>query len=228
MGPQQTPREQRPAQGVPHAPQLLASDVTSTHAPPQFVWVAGQHFPDEHFDPAQSPSSQQSELAMQPAPQRLKPGSHWIPHAPCEHVGVPPSTEGQAAQLEPHELTLVFERQRPLQSCVPTGHTPMQDCPSGMQAFAHTFLPSGHFGPQVVPLHVASPPVGAAHAVHEVPQLAGEVFEAHMPLQAWWPAAHVKPQRWLALQTAAPFATAGQSSFVQQLVLGMHCVPHFL
>jgi hypothetical protein len=32
----------------------------------------------------------------------------------------------------------------------------------------------------------------------------------------------------LALQVAAPFATAGQSSFTQQLALVMHCVPHFL
>jgi hypothetical protein len=126
LGPQQRPREQRPAHGVPQAPQLLASDVRSTHAPPQLVCVAGQHLPDEHFDPAQSPSSQQSELGMQPAPQRLKPGSHWIPQAPWAQVGAPPSTVGQAAQLAPHEFTLVSERQRPLQSCVPAGHTPLQ------------------------------------------------------------------------------------------------------
>jgi hypothetical protein len=76
LAPQQTPREQRPAQGVPHAPQLLASEVRSTHAPAQFVWLAGQHLPDEHLPPAHSPSSQQSELGMQPAPHRLKPRSH--------------------------------------------------------------------------------------------------------------------------------------------------------
>jgi hypothetical protein len=97
-----------------------------------------------------------------------------------------------------------------------------------MQAFAHTFLPAGQLEPQAVPLHVASPPEGAAHAVHEVPQLAGDVFPAHVPLQAWKPLTHVKPQMWLALHVAAPFVTVGQSSFVQQLVLGMHCVPHFL
>jgi hypothetical protein len=76
LGPQQMPREQRPPQGVPHAPQLLASEVRSTHAPPQFVWFAAQHLPDEHLAPGHSPSSQQSELGMQPTPQRLKPGLH--------------------------------------------------------------------------------------------------------------------------------------------------------
>lgn len=84
---QQTPAEQRPAQGVPQVPQLLRSLAKSTHAPPQFVWPAGQHLPVEHFAPGQSPSSQHSELAMQPPPQALKPGAHWMPHVPT-----PPAT----------------------------------------------------------------------------------------------------------------------------------------
>jgi hypothetical protein len=60
----------------------------------------------------------------------------------------------------------------------------MQACPSGMQALAHSFLPVGQLAPQAVPLQVAWPPAGAAQAVHEVPQLAGDVFDAHRLLHA--------------------------------------------
>jgi hypothetical protein len=181
--------EQRPAHGVPHAPQLLRSEESSTHAPPQFVWPAGQHLPVEHFAPGQSASAQQSELAMQPAPHLLKPASHWKPQVPVPpatvQVGAPSVTAGHAVQLAPHEFTLVSERHRPPQSCVPAAQTPMHACPSGMQTLAQSFLPVGQLAPHVVPLHVAAPPVGGEHAVQEVPQLAVEVSLAHMPLQAW-------------------------------------------
>jgi hypothetical protein len=87
----------------------------------------GQHFPAEQRAPGQSVSSQQSELAMQPPPQRLKPPSHWNPHAPFAHVGVAFATAGHAVQRVPQELTLVSDRQRPPQSWLPVGHTPRQD-----------------------------------------------------------------------------------------------------
>jgi hypothetical protein len=228
---QQMPAEQRPAHGEPHAPQLFRSDVRSTQAPPQFVWPAGQHLPAEHFAPAQSPSSQQSELAMQPAPHFLKPASHWKPQVPSPpltwHLAEPFVTPGQAAQLLPQELTLVSERQRPPQSCVPAGQTPMHDWPSGMHTLAHGFWVGGQLEPHFVPSQVAVPPWGAAHAEHDVPQLAGERSSAQVPLQAWRPMAHVNPQRWLLLQVTVPFATAGQSAATQQPVLGMHSAPHF-
>jgi len=182
---QQRPAEQRPAQGLPHAPQLLRSDVRSTHAPPQFVWPVGQHFPDEHIAPGQSPSLQQSELAMQPTPHVLKPWSHWKPQAPAAHVGVPFVTDAQAVQRAPQEFTLVLERHSPPQSCVPPAQAPMQDCPSGMQTFAHSFLPGGQVAPQALPSQVAVPPWGVAHAEHEPPQVAGAVSSAHAPLHAW-------------------------------------------
>jgi hypothetical protein len=225
--PQQMPAEQRPAQGVPQAPQLLRSDVRSTHAPPQFVWPAGQHLPDEHFAPGQSPSSQHSELAMQPAPHLLKPRSHWNPQAPAEQVGVPLVTPGQGAQLAPHEFTLVSERQRPPQGCVPVPHTPMHASPSGMQTLAQGFFPGGQLEPHFVPSQVAVPPWGAAQAEQEVPQLAGDVSGTQAPLQAWWLAAQVKPHRWLLLQVVVPFATAAQSAAAQQPVLGTQMAPHF-
>jgi hypothetical protein len=42
----------------------------------------------------------------------------------------------------------------------------------------------GQLVPHDVPLHVALPPVGAGHAVHEVvPQLLGDVLLEHVPLQ---------------------------------------------
>jgi hypothetical protein len=53
-----------------------------------------------------------------------------------------------------------------------------------MQALAHGFLPAPQLAPHAVPSQVAVPPAGAAHAVHDEPQLAVDVFETHMPLQA--------------------------------------------
>jgi hypothetical protein len=99
-------------------------------------------------------------------------------------VGDAPSTAGQGVQLAPHELTLVSERQRPLQLWEPLGQFPMHAWPSGMQALAHGFLPAPQLAPHAVPSQVAVPPAGAAHAVHDEPQLAVDVFETHMPLQA--------------------------------------------
>jgi hypothetical protein len=142
-------------------------------------------------------------------------------------VGVPLVTPGQGVQLGPHEFTLVSERHRPPHAWVPGAHTPMQASPSGMQTFAQGFLPGGQLEPHFVPSQVAVPPWGAAQAEHEVPQVAGETSGAQVPLQAWWLAAHVNPQRWLLLQVAVPFATAGQSAAAQQPVLGMQRPPHF-
>jgi hypothetical protein len=36
---------------------------------------------------------------------------------------------------------------------------------------------------QIVPSQVATPTVGVGHGVHDVPQLAGDVFETHRPEQ---------------------------------------------
>jgi hypothetical protein len=169
-------------------------------------------------DPAgQSASAQHSELSMHAAPHLLKPASHCVPHAPFEQVGVALATDGHAVQLVPHELTLVFDRHRPAQSCVPAAHVPMQDAPFAMHAFAHTFWFDGQLAPQAAPSHVAVPPAGAGQAVHDVPHEAGDLSSTQRPLHAWKPAAHVKPHRWLPLQVAVPFATAGQSAAAQQL-----------
>jgi hypothetical protein len=64
-----------------------------------------------------------------------------------------------------------------------------------MQTLAHSFCPEGQLAPQVWPSQVAAPPWGGAHAVHDVPHDAGEWSSAQAPLQAWKPAAQVKPHR---------------------------------
>jgi hypothetical protein len=218
LAPQHTPAEQRPAQGLPQPPQWLALLVGSTQAPPQLSWPVGQQRPPMHAPPGQSASAQHSELSMHASPHFLKPESHCVPHAPFAHVAVALGTVGHAVQLvAPHEFTLVFDRHRPAQSCVPAGHVPMHDAPPGMHAFAHTFCPGGQLAPHDAPSHVAVPPAGAGQAVHDVPHDAGDLSSTQRPLQAWKPAAHVKPHRWLALHVAVPLATAGQSAATQQL-----------
>ena len=165
---------------------------------------------------------------MQAPLQSLKPESHVKPQAPLAQVAVALVTAGQAAQREPQEFTLVFERQRPLQSCVPMGQMPMQAAPFGMQTLAQTFWPVGQLAPQVVPSQVAVPPCGVEQAEQDVPHDAGEVSPEQPPLQAWKPEAHEKPHKWLALQVATPWVTSGHSAAGQQLVAAMHVVPQRL
>jgi hypothetical protein len=174
--------------------------------------------------PGQSASAQHRELAMQAPLQSLKPESHVKPQARLAQVAVAFVTEGQGSQLAPQEFTLVFERHRPLQSCVPMGHMPIQAVPFGMQTLAQSFSPVGQLAPQVVPSQVAVPPCGVEQAEQEVPHDAGELSPEQPPLQAWKPAPHEKPHRWLALQVAVPWVTAGHSAVVQQVASAMHVV----
>jgi hypothetical protein len=54
-----------------------------------------------------------------------------------------------------------------------------------MQAPLHTYWPVGHVGVHDRPSHVAEPPVGMAHGVHDVvPQLATRVLATHGPVFA--------------------------------------------
>lgn len=218
------PIEQWPAQVFPQPPQWFGLLDVSTHVPPQLTCPVGQHLPAMQAPPAQSASVQHRELAMQAPLQSLKPELHVKPHAPLVQVAVASVTAGQAAQLAPQEFTLVFERQRPLQSCVPMGQAPMQAVPFAMQTLAQSFSPVGQLAPQVVPSHVAVPPCGVEQAEQEVPHDAGESSAEQPPLQAWKPAPHEKPHSWLALQVAVPWVTAGHSAAVQQLAAAMHVV----
>jgi len=228
LAPQHRPIEQRPAQAFPQPPQWFGLFVGSTHVPPQLSWPVGQHLPARQAPPGQSASLQHRELAMQAPLQSLKPELHVKWHAPLAQVAVAFATAGQAAQRAPHEFTLVFERQRPLQSCVPAGHTPMQAEPAAMQTLAQSFSPVGQLAPQVVPSQVAVPPCGDEQAEQEAPHDAGEVSSEQPPLQAWKPVPHEKPHRLLALHVAVPWVTAGQSAAVQQLAAAMHAVAQLL
>jgi hypothetical protein len=106
---------------------------------------------------------------------------------PAAHEAVALVGAVQAVHEAPHELTLVFERHRPLQACVPAGQsTPLQAWVLATQAPAQRRVFAGQAAPQLVPSHVAVPPVGAVHAVHEeAPQVAGEVLLTHAAPQRW-------------------------------------------
>jgi hypothetical protein len=91
--------------------------------------------------------------------------------------------------------------------------------------------PVGQLVPHDVPLHVALPPVGTGHAVHElVPQLLIELLLTHVPLHAWEPLGHAHVPLWqvvppaqaplhvpqlfgsLAVSTSQPFAALPSQS----------------
>ena len=73
-------------------------------------------------------------------------------------------------EVVPQLLVLLSDWQVPVQSCEPDGQTPMHEALLAMQAPAHSFIPDGQVPPHVVPSHVAVPPVGTGHALHDVPQ----------------------------------------------------------
>ena len=110
-----------------------------------------------------APQAVASSSAAQRAPQR------WYPEpqvksqlVPSQVVALAPvGFEQDVHAVVPHESTLVFEAQTPLQSCVPFGHTPEQAADEATQAPAQGFIPEGQAGTQAVPLHVTLPPVGA-------------------------------------------------------------------
>ena len=68
---------------------------------------------------------------------------------------LPTGPDGQGVQRVPQELTEKLVRHWPL----------------------HSWLPGLHCTPQLVPLQVATPPGGAGHGVHDVPQVAVEVSD---------------------------------------------------
>jgi len=107
---------------------------------------------------------------MQAPPHSLEPMLHWKPQPPFTHVAVALATVGHAAQLvAPHAFTLVFERHKPPQSCVPMGHVPMHDMPSSMQTLEQIFWPMGQVAPHFVPSQVEEPPSGAEQAEQDEP-----------------------------------------------------------
>jgi hypothetical protein len=82
-------------------------------------------------------------------------------------------------EVVPQLAGSLSETQLPLQSWVPLSHTPLQDLPSSRQTPAHSVVRGGHFVPHMLPLHVASPPVGAGQGEQAVPQLCGLSLGRH-------------------------------------------------
>jgi hypothetical protein len=107
--------------------------------------------------------------------------SHWPP----SQVAVPFWVVAQALHDPPHELTLVLSEHRPPQAWVPPGHVALHGLVAGMQASPQTCWFAGHAAPQDIPSHVALPPSGAAHGVHDEPHVAGLEFDTHAPAHTW-------------------------------------------
>jgi hypothetical protein len=109
-----------------------------------------------------------------------------IPQFEPSHVAWPlVAGAGHAVQRVPHELVLVFDRQRPLQLCVAPVHAPLHAAPESMQTPLQSCLP-GHEVPQARPSHVATPPWGTGQAEQDVgPQFATSLLATHTPPHRW-------------------------------------------
>jgi hypothetical protein len=112
------------------------------------------------------------------------------PHAVPSQVAVPCAGGTHAAhEVVPHDATLVFDWQVPLQSWLPGSQAPMHDAVRAMQAVPHTFCPTAQAIPHVVPSQVAVAPAGAGHGAQEVPQLATSLSAAQVSPHRWVPMA---------------------------------------
>jgi hypothetical protein len=189
-------------QAWPNPPQAMQAPARQTWSPPQPVpsaWRLQVPLPQvkQRGQPSRH-SLQQVEVGTHRSPQTLEPSGqlplqgrslarHWPPHSrkPPRQVN-PQSLPLQRAsalaggrhclQAGPQKF-VSLGTQLPLQSCLPSGQTPMQGWPMGMHAPAQRVVPEGQRVPQTVPSQVASPPSGAGQGVHELPQLAGSRSE---------------------------------------------------
>jgi hypothetical protein len=132
---------------------------------------------------------------------------------PSQLVLAAPVGRGQALhEVAPHEFTLLFAAQTPLQACVPAAHWPSQAAVLSMQAPLHAFLLAGQLAPHAPCVQVALPPDGTGHGSQELPQVSGLVSLTQRPLQAWLPLlqrrVQVPPTHWGA---PAPPGSVGQA-----------------
>jgi hypothetical protein len=132
-----------PVQTVPHPPQLMGSDLVSTHVPAQLVSVPQLHAPPVQLSPAgqtlpQVPQFFASVLTSTHAPEQLVcPVGHVDAHAPLAQTGVAPlHALAQSPQFSGSVWVLT---QVEPQSFVPFGQPQLpaaQTCPDG-QALPH-------------------------------------------------------------------------------------------
>jgi hypothetical protein len=155
-----------------------------SHVPPvQIRWPLGSFGQATQPAPQAVASSSEAQRSLQ----RWYPEPQLKPHAvPSHDALVAPTGRGQVAHDDvPHEFTLSFAAQTPAQLCVPGEHMPAQAIAMSMQPPLQSFLPGGQLPPHDPPVQVALPPAGAAHAVHELPQVAGLVSSTQRPSQRW-------------------------------------------
>jgi hypothetical protein len=157
-------------------------------------------------------------LGMHLLPHVLKVGSHLIPQIDPSQVAWPSAGTGHGVHEVPHELTLSFAAQAPLQSCVMGGHCIVQLSCDAMHVPAQGFLPDGQLTPHLVPSHVALPPLMGMQAEHDVPQVWGSALLTHAFEHSWVSAGQVQTPAW-------QDAPVGHSVASQHFVAGMHSVP---
>jgi hypothetical protein len=192
------------ASHLPSCPAIIGQSLSLQHAdsamhvPLQSFCPAGHVY--WHFSVAVSQLATRPACAAQSSTAQHSPhlSPHFLPcvqvkpHAVPSHVGVAPGGGAHGEQEIPHAATLVLGKHRPLQLCSPGGHWP-QTSATGTQRLRHSFVPSGHLPPQLVPSQVASPPATVGHFSQEVPQLSGDMFATQVPAQLCVPVAQPLP-----------------------------------
>ena len=96
-------------------------------------------------------------------------------------------------------------------------------------AAAEGTKPALHWTPQVVPSHVGWPLATEGHGVHELPHVAGAVFDAQLPAHSWKALAHALLQLPLvhdAVALARVGHTAQEAPHAVGSVSALHVLPH--
>ncbi len=145
-------------------PQLVPSQVAAAFTgvehgvhelpPHEFGLMFGWQVPPQSCVPEGQTPAHDCAVGMQVPAHSFDPDGQVPPHIVPSQVAVPPVGAGQAAQLEPQELTAVLLT---------------QDEPQA-------WYPVLQVNPHAVPSQVAVPCAGTGQAVHDVPQLFGLAF----------------------------------------------------
>jgi hypothetical protein len=132
------------------------------------------------------------------------------PHVVPSQVAVPCAGAAQVVQEIPQLLGLALGWHVPEQSWVPLLQTPEHEAAWAMHWPAHSLKPVGHEPPQLVPSHIADPPIGTGQATQAMPQLATSVLLTHCPVQMCVPGPQTVPTSGLWPESA--FVSTGLST----------------